>query len=111
HRRNDELTPRSPCSHRNLLVPGGTMTALSTSSLAILDDAHAITADPADGRAPVLTTAAGLDQPATAVARAELIATAHGLYEMRIGGAPATESVLNPGWTTYEKRLQVQRFD
>ena len=80
--------------------------ALSTA----LDDAHAITAA-VDGRVPMLTTETDLDQPATAVARAELIATAHGLYEMRIGGAPATTSVLAPGWTTYEKRLQVQRFD
>ena len=76
-----------------------------------LDGAHAITADLADGRAPVLTTEADLDQSAAQVARAELVATAHGLYEMRIGGVPVTESVLDPGWTTYEKRLQVQRFD
>src|SRR5699024_593026 len=61
--------------------------------------------------APVLATEARLDQPAAQVGRAELIATAHGVYEASINGVPATESVLNPGWTVYESRLQVQRFD
>lgn len=76
-----------------------------------LQDAHAITAAPVDGRTPVLATEAALDQPSAQVARAELLATAHGLYEASIDGAPATESVFNPGWTVYESRLQVQRFD
>ena len=76
-----------------------------------LHDACAITAAPVEGRAPVLATEARLDQPAAQVARAELVATAHGIYEARINGSAATESVLNPGWTVYESRLQVQRFD
>ena len=76
-----------------------------------LHDACAITAAPVEGRAPVLATEARLDQPAAQVARAELLATAHGIYEASINGSAATESVLNPGWTVYESRLQVQRFD
>src|SRR5690606_7840447 len=74
-------------------------------------DARAISATGADGRAPWLTTRVALDRPSHAVARAELLATAHGIYEAAVNGAPATESVLNPGWTVYESRLQVQRFD
>jgi len=76
-----------------------------------LQDAQAITAAPVDGRAPVLATEAALDQPSAQVARAELLATAHGVYEASINGSAATESVFNPGWTVYESRLQVQRFD
>jgi len=81
--------------------------ALSTA----LDGARAIAAAPVDGRAPVLATEAALDQSAAQVARAELIATAHGVYEASVNGAPASDSVLDPGWTVYESRLQVQRFD
>ena len=76
-----------------------------------LQSAQAITADPVDGRAPVLATRVTLDRSPTAVARAELLATAHGIYEASIEGRPVTDSVLNPGWTVYESRLQVQRFD
>ncbi|MGP9536381.1 family 78 glycoside hydrolase catalytic domain [Brachybacterium sp. AOP43-C2-M15] len=83
----------------------------STALLDSLTEARALTAEPHDGRAPVLSTRAALEQPASAVARAELLATAHGVYEASINGLPATDSVLNPGWTVYESRLQVQRFD
>src|SRR5690606_13825314 len=44
-------------------------------------------------------------------ASAHLTATAHGIYEAQINGLPADESVLNPGWSTYESRLQVQDID
>jgi len=90
------------------------MTATTTDPAVLTDtlkDARALTAAPVDGRAPVLATEAGLDRSAADVARAELIATAHGIYEPSINGTPATDSVLNPGWTVYESRLQVQRFD
>jgi alpha-L-rhamnosidase len=90
------------------------MTATTTDPASLIDalhDARAITAAPVDGRAPVLATEARLDQRAAQVSRAGLIVTAHGIYEASVNGAPATESVLNPGWTVYESRLQVQRFD
>src|SRR5690625_3081848 len=54
---------------------------------------------------------ASLEQPPAAVISAELLATAHGVYEASLNGSPVTDSVLNPGWTVYESRLQVQRFD
>ena len=90
------------------------MTTTTTAPAALstaLDGARAIAAVPVDGRAPVLATEAALDQSAAQVARAELIATAHGVYEASVNGAPASDSVLDPGWTVYESRLQVQRFD
>lgn len=77
-----------------------------------LADALAIGApDQGTARVPVLSVRLPLSRPAASVRRAELIATAHGIYEASIDGAPVTDSLLNPGWTAYEHRLQVQRFD
>src|SRR5699024_11496083 len=91
--------------------PADTPSAGAGRPAAQLQDALAITAVEDTGRLPQLVHTVTLAQPRDQVRRAGLLATAHGLYEMRIGGAPATESVLNPGWTTYERRLQVQRLD
>ena len=91
--------------------PADTPSAGAGRPAAQLQDALAITAVEDTGRLPQLVRTVTLAQPRDQVRRAGLLATAHGLYEMRIGGAPATESVLNPGWTTYERRLQVQRLD
>ena len=44
-------------------------------------------------------------------AQAELLITALGVYEARLNGLRVGDFVLAPGWTTYEKRLQVQRYD
>ncbi len=44
------------------------------------------------------------------VVRARLYITAHGIYEAKINGKPVTDSLLNPGFTTYEKRLKYQVF-
>ncbi|WP_114856555.1 family 78 glycoside hydrolase catalytic domain [Brachybacterium sp. YJGR34] len=87
------------------------MTTSSLTSLTVLDAARAIAAPGTDGRAPVLATTVALDQSAERVARAELLATAHGIYEASLDGTPVDESVMNPGWTVYESRLQVQRVD
>ena len=46
-----------------------------------------------------------------AVARARLYATAHGLYEVFLGGARVGDLELTPGFTQYDKRLQVQAYD
>lgn len=86
-------------------------TAPSPSPAELLERALALSAPSAEGRAPVLATTARLSQPADQVATAVLHATAHGVYAPSVNGAPATESVLNPGWTVFESRLQVQRFD
>ncbi|HIZ22399.1 MAG TPA: glycoside hydrolase family 78 protein [Candidatus Blautia faecigallinarum] len=45
------------------------------------------------------------------VKKAELYLTALGVYEAKLNGKPVGEFVLAPGWTTYEKRLQYQRYD
>ena len=52
-----------------------------------------------------------LEQDAKSVRRAELVATAHGIYEARVNAEPVSETLFEPGWTVYERRLQVQRFD
>ena len=46
-----------------------------------------------------------------AVRHAELMITAAGVYEARLNGRRVGEFFLAPGWTTYEKRLQVQTYD
>lgn len=46
-----------------------------------------------------------------AVASARVYATALGLYELRVNGQRAGDDVLTPGWTAYDKRLQVQTCD
>ena len=45
------------------------------------------------------------------VARARLYATAHGLYEVFLGGVRVGDLELTPGFTQYAKRLQVQAYD
>ncbi len=77
----------------------------------LLDAASLLTADAACGVAPILSTVAALERPASQVRAARLVATAHGVYEPSVNGSPATASVLDPGWTSYEWRLQVQEFD
>lgn len=45
------------------------------------------------------------------IAKARLYVTAHGLYEIKINGRPVTDSLLNPGFTTYDKRLKYQVYN
>src|SRR6478735_9826373 len=70
-----------------------------------------ITADTDREAAILLGATAALEQSPRQIAEAVLTATAYGVYQARINGRPVTDSVLNPGWTAYEWRLQVQRFD
>lgn len=42
---------------------------------------------------------------------AKLVITALGVYEARINGERVGDYVLAPGWTSYEKRLQYQKYD
>lgn len=60
---------------------------------------------------PVLHGKSRLQQAPAAIASATLACTAHGVYEARINSEMVSDTVLNPGWTTYESRLQVQQFD
>ena len=45
------------------------------------------------------------------IARATLEVTALGVYEARLNGRRVGDFVLAPGWTAYEHRIQVQRYD
>ena len=45
------------------------------------------------------------------VTKATLQVTARGVYNCFINGQSVTDSVLNPGWTDYYKRLQYQTYD
>ena len=45
------------------------------------------------------------------VRRASLSATALGVYELRLNGERVGDAVLPPGWTDYDKRIQVQTWD
>ncbi|MFI8632850.1 family 78 glycoside hydrolase catalytic domain [Microbacterium sp. NPDC077663] len=76
-----------------------------------LDDAAFLTADAEEGVAPRFRGSAPLHAPRDEVLSATLWATAQGVYEATVDGVPVTESVLNPGWTSYEWRLAYQAFD
>lgn len=43
--------------------------------------------------------------------RATLLITALGVYEAELNGKRVSQYVLAPGWTAYEKRIQVQKYD
>lgn len=45
------------------------------------------------------------------IKEAKLVVTALGVYQIRLNGRKITDSVLMPGWTSYQKRLQVQTYD
>jgi len=73
--------------------------------------AQMISADADRSAAILLTTSTVLDQPAAGLARARLLATAHGVYEARVNGMPVAPAVLSPGWTPYQWRLAWQEYD
>ncbi len=43
--------------------------------------------------------------------RARLYITSHGIVDASVNGRPASDEVLAPGWTSYNKRLAVRTFD
>ena len=45
------------------------------------------------------------------VAKAQLCASAMGLYEPWLNGKRVTENRFLPGWTNYHKRIQAQTMD
>ncbi|WP_457967254.1 glycoside hydrolase family 78 protein [Arthrobacter sp. D1-29] len=61
-----------------------------------------------DMPAPILMGT--VDVPA-AVAKARLYATAHGIYVATLNGQRVDDSVLAPGWTSYENRLRYHTYD
>ncbi|MGO1411178.1 MAG: family 78 glycoside hydrolase catalytic domain [Microbacterium sp.] len=76
-----------------------------------LDDAAFITAEAERAAVIGLSGTLVLDGPASEIVSATITATAQGVYELSVDGASVTDSVLNPGWTAYEWRLQYQQFD
>lgn len=61
-----------------------------------------------DMPAPILSGV--IDVPG-GVAKARLYATAHGIYVATLNGQRIDESVLAPGWTSYENRLRYHTYD
>ena len=61
-----------------------------------------------DSKAPCFEKCFRAEKP---LASAVLRMTALGVYEACINGKPVTDTVLNPGWTAYQHRLQVQTWD
>ncbi|MCD7807483.1 MAG: glycoside hydrolase family 78 protein [Lachnospiraceae bacterium] len=45
------------------------------------------------------------------IKKARLYVTAHGIYDVKINGQDVTESVLKPGFTTYDKRILYQVYE
>ncbi len=45
------------------------------------------------------------------IQRARLYVTAHGIYDVRINGKEVTDALLNPGFTTYDKRILYQVYE
>lgn len=76
---------------------------------ALGDKACWITHDwPAESTAcPVYT---GTFTVSGSVAKVRLYATALGMYEVQLNGAPVSDTYFAPGWTNYHKRLQYQTY-
>jgi alpha-L-rhamnosidase len=45
------------------------------------------------------------------VVRAHLHISAHGIFDVMVNGAPASDDVLAPGWTSYRHRLRYRTYD
>ncbi|HKU03210.1 MAG TPA: alpha-L-rhamnosidase N-terminal domain-containing protein, partial [Arthrobacter sp.] len=61
--------------------------------------------------APLLRREFTLDEGHGGVAKATLRATALGIYEASVNGAPVGPDVLGPGWSSYEWRLRYRSYD
>jgi alpha-L-rhamnosidase len=61
--------------------------------------------------APLLRREVPLDSGHGGVTEARLYATAHGLFTASIDGAPVSDDVLSPGWSSYEWRLRYREYD
>lgn len=61
--------------------------------------------------APLLRTEFALDDGHGAVTAAQLHATARGVFTAYVGGAPVSDEVLSPGWSSYEWRLRYRTYD
>ena len=57
---------------------------------------------------PVFLCEFAISKPLTS---AQLFITAKGVYEAVLNGERVGEFVMAPGWTSYENRLQIQKYD
>ena len=80
-------------------------------SVAALDQALMISSPEQSDQAFVVGTSFDLDAGHGGIESATLVATAHGAYEAELNGRSVDPRVLAPGWTSYQWRLQCQRYD
>jgi alpha-L-rhamnosidase len=64
-----------------------------------------------DQNAPLLRTEFTLESGHGPVAKAELQASAQGIFEAYLGGAKVGDDVLSPGWSSYEWRLRYRSYE
>ncbi len=65
---------------------------------------------PHDGARPATLLRAEFEV-AGRVRRARVYATAHGVYDLEVNGAAASDEVLAPGWSSYHHRLRYRTLD
>jgi alpha-L-rhamnosidase len=70
-----------------------------------------IAADAAFAGAPLLRKQFRLDAEHGEVIRANLHASALGVFEAYLAGQPVSDDVLSPGWSAYEWRLRYRSYD
>jgi alpha-L-rhamnosidase len=63
-----------------------------------------------DGPRPAFLARAEFAAP-DQVHRARLYMTAHGVYTAEVNGSPASDDVLDPGWTSYRHRVIARTYD
>lgn len=113
-----ELKSRESAAVRIRVTDGGDWSDWSEAStveagLLNASDWAADFVSPADIGAPAMPApilSGILDLPADIV-KARLYATAHGIYVPTVNGQRVDDTVLAPGWTSYENRLRYQTYD
>ncbi|MDR6685302.1 alpha-L-rhamnosidase [Arthrobacter sp. 1088] len=113
-----ELKSRESAAVRVRVTDGGNWSDWSEAStveagLLNASDWAADFVSPADIGAPAMPApilSGILDLPADIV-KARLYATAHGIYVPTVNGQRVDDTVLAPGWTSYENRLRYQTYD
>lgn len=78
---------------------------------AALSDAKMIAPDQDFDGAPLLRREVEIDSQHGAPIAARLRASALGIVELQINGAPVGNDVLSPGWTSYQWRLRYRDYD
>jgi len=61
--------------------------------------------------APLLRTEFALEDGHGGIGSAVLHATAHGVFQAYLNGAPVGDDVLSPGWSSYEWRLRYRTYE